>query len=139
MGGWVARPRRLASPGVAQVIPIGGEVRQFRVKPNPGQMMALDVSLETISHALHRFGANTGGGFVNQHDREYVIRNVSRTRKLDDLRAFVIAARDGVSTALNQVADVGFEPPVKRGDENGRDSGREGVCQLVELSVVAVS
>src|SRR3546814_6564526 len=79
-------------------------------------MMALDVSRETISHALHRFGANTGGGFVNQHDREYVIRNVSRTRKLDDLRALVIAERDGVSIALSQVADVAFEPRVKRGD-----------------------
>src|SRR3546814_11702502 len=50
---WVVRPRLLAIPGVAQVIPIGGEVRQFRVKTNPGQMMAMDVSLETISHALY--------------------------------------------------------------------------------------
>lgn len=113
---WVIRPRLLAIPGVAQVIPIGGEVRQYRVKPNPGQMMALDVSLEAIAQALHRFGANTGGGFVDQHDREYVIRNVSRTRKLDDLRALVIAERNGTSIALSQVADVGFEPRVKRGD-----------------------
>src|SRR3546814_1010847 len=115
MGGWVARPRRLASPGVAQVIPIGGEERQFRVKPNPGQMMALDVSHETISHALHRFSANTGCGFVNQHDREYVIRNVSRTSKIDDLRDLVIAEGDGVSMAVSQVADVAFETRVKRG------------------------
>src|SRR3546814_11453037 len=90
---WVVRPRLLAIPGVAQVIPIGGEVRQFRVKPNPGQMMALDVSLETISHALHRFGANTAGGFVKQHARESVIRNGSPTRKPDDFRALVISQR----------------------------------------------
>lgn len=113
---WVVRPRLLAIPGVAQVIPIGGEVRQYRVKPIPGQMMALDVSLDAISHALHRFGANTGGGFVDQHDREYVIRNVSRTRHLEDLRSLVIAERNGVSIALSQVADVAFEPRVKRGD-----------------------
>src|SRR3546814_1438489 len=79
-------------------------------------MMALDVSRETISHALHRFGANTGGGFVNQHDREYVIRNGSRTRKLEDLRCLVVAERYGVSIAVSQVAVVAFEPRVKRGD-----------------------
>ncbi|EDP66106.1 heavy metal efflux pump CzcA [alpha proteobacterium BAL199] len=113
---WVIRPRLLTIPGVAQVIPIGGEVRQYRVKPNPSQMMSLDVSLENLSHALHQFGANTGGGFVNQHDREYVIRNVSRTRALDDLRNLIVAERHGVSIALSQIADVEFEPRVKRGD-----------------------
>lgn len=113
---WVIRPRLLAIPGVAQVIPIGGEVRQYRVKPNPSQMMSLDVSLENLSDALHKFGANTGGGFVNQHDREYVIRNVSRTRALDDLRKLIVAERSGISIALSQIADVEFEPRVKRGD-----------------------
>ena len=32
------------------------------------------------------FGTNTGGGFVDQHGREYLIRNIGRTTRLEDLR-----------------------------------------------------
>ena len=63
---FVVRPQLLAIPGVAQVIPIGGEVRQYRVTPNVATMQALEVTHEQIEPAVTRFGTNTGGGFVDQ-------------------------------------------------------------------------
>src|SRR5438309_1894765 len=81
--------------GVAQVIPIGGEVRQFRVVPQPALMQALDVTYEQIEAAAARFGTNTAGGFVDQQGREYLIRNVGVTKRLEDLRDTVIAYRQG--------------------------------------------
>ena len=51
-------------PGVAQVIPIGGEVRQYRIAPLPSALRALGVSYEQIEQALRQFGTNTGGGFT---------------------------------------------------------------------------
>ncbi|MDB5558477.1 MAG: CusA/CzcA family heavy metal efflux transporter, partial [Enterovirga sp.] len=101
---------------VAQVIPIGGEVRQYRITPNPAAMQALDVTAEQIETAAARFGTNTGGGFVNQHGREYLIRNVGLTDRLEALRSTVVAPGQGQPILLRQVALVEFAAAVKRGD-----------------------
>jgi heavy-metal exporter, HME family len=53
---FVLRPVLLTLPGVAQVIPIGGEVRQYRVTPSVAGMQMLDVSAEQIEQAVTRFG-----------------------------------------------------------------------------------
>jgi len=110
------RPQILTIPGVAQVIPIGGDVRQYRIMPDPAMMSRLDISAADIETAIRRFGANTGGGFIDQHAREYLIRNIGLTTRLDDLRNLVVATRQGHSVLLRQVAQVDFAARVKRGD-----------------------
>ncbi|MFZ1102116.1 MAG: efflux RND transporter permease subunit, partial [Hyphomicrobiaceae bacterium] len=110
------RPQILTIPGVAQVIPIGGEVRQYRVMPDPVMMSRLDISAADIEATIRKFGVNTGGGFVDQHAREYLIRNIGLTKSLEDLRNLVVATRQGHSILLRQVAQVEFAARAKRGD-----------------------
>ncbi|NBE09433.1 efflux RND transporter permease subunit [Paragemmobacter ruber] len=110
------RPRLLTIPGVANVIPIGGEVRQYRVAPNPAAMRAFGVTYEDVETALTGFGANTGGGFADQYGREFLIRNIGRTQSLEDLGSLVVASVEGQPVALDQVAEVSFAPRTKRGD-----------------------
>lgn len=113
---FTVRPRLLAIPGVAQVIPMGGEVRQFRVLVNASGMRALNVSHDQISKALSSFGANLGGGFTDQQSREYLIRSIGRTTSLDDLKNIVVAFGETGPVYLHQVAEVAFGARVKRGD-----------------------
>lgn len=113
---FIIRPRLLAISGVSQVIPIGGAVRQYRVTPKVAALASIGVSVEDIEKAIQSFGGNTGGGFVNQHDREYLIRNLGRTTDLEDLRNIVVVTRDGQPVFLRQVADVAYAARVKRGD-----------------------
>src|SRR6266540_3418646 len=99
---WVLRPRLLTIPGVAQVIPIGGEVKQYRVEPNPVQMQALGLTLEQIEAALKNYAANTSGGFLEQSAREYLIRNIGRTSRLADLQNLAITAKNNQPILLKQ-------------------------------------
>ena len=113
---FVVRPRLLTVPGVAQVIPIGGEVRQYQVVPNIAMMSWLAVPLDDLEKAIKQFGANTGGGFVDQNRAEYVIRNIGRTTRLEDLRRLVVTMRDGQPILLSQLATVDYAARFKRGD-----------------------
>ena len=113
---FVVRPRLLTIPGVAQVIPMGGEVRQYRIAPNPAALRAFGVTYEQLEKSLAQFGSNTGGGFTDQYAQEYLIRNIGRTLKLEDLGNLVVAKPGNRPIHLRQVADVSFGARTKRGD-----------------------
>ena len=113
---WVMRPRLLTIPGIAQVTPMGGEVRQYRVEIHPAQLQALGVEREKIEGALRDFGANTSGGFLESQGREYLIRQIGRTSRLQDLQNVVVSVKNGQAILLSQVADVKIAPALKRGD-----------------------
>jgi HME family heavy-metal exporter len=113
---WAVRPRLLAIPGVSQVIPIGGEIRQYRIASDPALMHDLEITTDELVGALRQFSANTGGGFIDQHTQEYLIRNIGRTTRLEDLRNLVVTYKAGQPLLLHQIADVDFAARVKRGD-----------------------
>ena len=113
---WVLRPRLMSIPGVAQITVIGGEVRQFQVQPNTARMSDLSISLDQLESALRGFSANTSGGFLELNGREYLIRNLGRTSRLEDLRNLAIAAKNGQPILLRQIAEVTFAAAIKRGD-----------------------
>ena len=110
------RPQLLTVSGIAQVIPIGGEVRQYRVTPNLAAMQVADIAPEALEAVIRRFGTNTGGGFVDQNGREYLIRNIGLTDRIEDLRSLVVATRQSQPIVLKQIATVEFASRLKRGD-----------------------
>jgi len=127
---WVVRPRLLTIPGVAQVIPIGGEVRQYRVELRPAQLQSLGVEREKLEAALRDFGANTSGGFLEGQGREYLIRQIGRSARIEDLQNLVVSVKNGQSILLKQVADVKLAPAIKRGD--GSYNGKPAVILSVQ-------
>ena len=135
LANWVVMPRLRNIPGVSQIIPIGGLVRQFRVTLDPLALSRLDVTIADVEQALQRFGANTSGGVVNHNDQEFQIRAVTSQSSppgaglqgdagLQELGRVAVALRDGVPITLSQVASAGFGAMPRRGDAGymGRDA-----------------
>ncbi|SNC61807.1 efflux RND transporter permease subunit [Polynucleobacter victoriensis] len=113
---WVLRPRLMAIQGVAQVITIGGQVRQFQVQPNTRRMSELGITALQLEEALRGHSSNSSGGFIEVNSKEYLIRNIGRTSSLEDLRNLAITTKGSQPILLKQIADVAFAPAVKRGD-----------------------
>ncbi|MFN8348435.1 MAG: efflux RND transporter permease subunit [Spirosomataceae bacterium] len=124
------RRRLLSIKGVAQVIPIGGERRQFQVLISSDKLKQFDLSVDDVDKALGQTTQNTTGNFYNDYGTEVLIRNVGRAETLDDLARTVVANRNGVPVLLSQVAEVKFGAALKRGDAG--INGKPAVILAIE-------
>ena len=127
---WVVRQRLLTIPGVSQVIPIGGGVKQYQVRVSPRRLAALGLSLKEVEHAVGASNENTTGGYLEAQSQEYLIRNIGRLRNPEQLLNTVVATRNGVPVLLKEVGSVGVGTLVKRGD--GSIDGKPAVILSVQ-------
>ncbi len=122
---WTIRRRLLSLPGVAQVVPIGGDVRQFQVRVDPERLRAFDVTLAEVTEALSESNANSTGGFFVRGGQESLIRGVGRIQSESDIARAVVSVRDGVPILVEHVATVEIGAAIKRGE--GSSNGKPAV------------
>jgi Cu/Ag efflux pump CusA len=113
---WEIRPRLLSQGGIASVVSIGGEVKQYQVRMIPMRMQAYKISIEEIRKALQTANTNVPGAFVQGPGQELIVSGVGRINSLDDIKATVITLRNGVPITIANVAEVGNGGELKRGD-----------------------
>jgi CzcA family heavy metal efflux pump len=110
------RRRLMSIQGVSQVIPIGGERKQYQVLVSSAKLKQFNLTIDDIDQALRLTNQNTTGGFFDQYGSEVLIRNIGRAYSLEDLAHTVVSNKDGLPVLLSQVAEVKTGGAIKRGD-----------------------
>jgi len=116
----VVRRSLLSLPGISQVVPIGGEVREFLVEIDPAAIAQAGLSVGEIVAALRQASAVPAAGFHVDAGTEYLVRGRGRARSTNDLAATVLRVRDGIPLRLGQVASVREAPEPARGTASYR-------------------
>ncbi|MBI2379492.1 MAG: efflux RND transporter permease subunit [Gammaproteobacteria bacterium] len=113
---WEIRPRLLALGGIASVVSLGGELKQYQVRLDAERMLAYRVSAEDVREALAKANVNVPGAFLDRPGEELIVSGRGRVQSVADLARSVITVRGGVPVTLANVATVGLGGEIKRGD-----------------------
>ena len=109
--------RKLQSiPGIAEVLSMGGGVKQVQVQPDPNKMLALGVSYEQIHDAAAKAVKNTTGGFLTESAQEIMVRNLGMTTDLGEIADTVVNYENDRPIRLRDVAEVVWDIEPMRGE-----------------------
>lgn len=138
---WVVRRRLLALPGVAEVIPNGGDTRQFQVVADPDLLAAFEVPLARLMEAVAGGNENTSAGFVIGNDQEFLIRGRGRVRDTDDIGAIVVAERGGRPVLVRDLGEVRVGSAPSRGTAayNGQPAVVLGIQKQPDANTLALT
>ena len=117
-------------PGVAEVAPIGGMVRQHQIVLDPQKMAAYGVSQSMVAGAVRRANQEAGGAAIEIGEAEHVVRASGYLRTDEDFRAIPVkSAGEGVPVTLGDVAWIEIGPQMRRGiaELNGEGEVAGGV------------
>jgi CzcA family heavy metal efflux pump len=127
---WELRPRLQSIPGVAQVIAIGGGVKQYQIDVDPVRLAQFGLSFDDVRQAAAELGRNSTGGYAQDAHQEYLIRNIGRLQGLDDIARAPVTVKDGVPVRFDQIAAVKTGAQVMRGDASV--NGKAGVILSIQ-------
>nr|WP_295905761.1 efflux RND transporter permease subunit [uncultured Bdellovibrio sp.] len=127
---WTIRPRLLAIPGVAQVISIGGGVKQYQILLSAEKIQKAQLPLEDIEKALSKISLNTTGGYIDIDKKEFLIRNIGTIRSEEDIANTVVGLHLGKPVFVKDIAEVKIGAQIKRGD--GSVNGQPAVILSIQ-------
>ncbi|MFY8054995.1 MAG: efflux RND transporter permease subunit, partial [Limnohabitans sp.] len=103
---WTVERAMRQVPGVADVVTMGGFIKQYEVQPNLQKLSHYKLTLQDLLDALGRSNSNAGGSYVTQGAQQYAIRGIGLLRSADDIGRVVVTARGNTPILVRDVANI---------------------------------
>lgn len=131
---WYLRYYLKALPGVAEVAPVGGFVRQYQVNVDPNRLQSYGLSINKVVEAVRSGNSETGGRLVEFGGTEYMVRGRGYAKSVEDFGNIVVSINEGGGSPI-RVKDLGtvsVGPDLRRGvaDLNGAGDLVSGIVVM---------
>lgn len=114
---WHMRYALQAVPGVAEVAPLGGFVKQYQVNVDPNALLAYDIPIERVVEAVRQGNSDVGGRLIEFSGREYMVRGRGYIKKVSDVESIVVGTskQGGTPILIRNLGTVTLGPDIRRG------------------------
>jgi len=121
---WYLRYYIQSVPGVAEVAPIGGFVRQYQVTVDPNKLLLYNIPLMNVVEAIRKNNNDVGGRLLEFSGTEYMVRARGYAKSVKDIEEIgvKIDEKSGIPILVRNIATVSLGPEIRRGvaDLDGR-------------------
>jgi Cu(I)/Ag(I) efflux system membrane protein CusA/SilA len=103
-------------PGVAEVAPVGGYVKQYQIEVDPNKLLAYNMPIDMVIAAVRKSNNDVGGRVVEWTGREYMVRGRGYLQNVSDIEQVSLGAmQDGTPILVRDLARVQIGPDMRRG------------------------
>src|SRR5260221_7817594 len=102
-------------PGVADIVPFGGYLKEIHVEADPARLFALGLTLGDLEQAIAKSNLNVGGGFLRHGDQELTVRGIGYLETPEDIKRILLKSKDGTAVTLGDVSNVAQTYTPRRG------------------------
>ncbi len=129
---WVVEPRFLQVPGVADVTPFGGLIKQYQIAIDPLALSKYGLSIAQIADSVRANNSNAGGAMLDNKQQSMVIRGVGLIQNATDIENVVVTESKGVPVFVKDVGHVDITAAPQTGIFGlGKDTGGvEGIVLM---------
>jgi Cu(I)/Ag(I) efflux system membrane protein CusA/SilA len=130
---WFLRYQLKSVPGVAEVAPLGGFVRQYQVNVDPNRLQTYKIPIMKVVEAVRQGNNDVGGRLVEFSGAEYMVRGRGYAKSVDDIGNVVLGrSENGIPIRVWDVGDVVLGPDIRRGvaDWNGEGDVVSGIVVM---------
>lgn len=129
---WFIKRQLLSVEGVTEVNSFGGLEKQYEVVLDPFRLESFDLDYHQVFQVLEGDNRNVGGGFIESRGDQLLVRGLSLSQSMDDLRSLVVHSHGGRSIRLADVAEVRLGGALRQGAVS-RDGRGEVVIGIVMM------